>query len=65
MVVTWATLAAIPDVAHVEYGSAQTDLQQQAKAEVQHFKDDLTELFTFRALLTGLKPATKYCKFQS
>lgn len=62
MVVTWVTLSPIADNAHVWFGSTPDNLNHKANAEVTHFTESLTTLYTYRALLTGLSAATTYCK---
>jgi len=62
MLVTWTTLDAVPDTPMVEYGGHQSDLKHLIKAEVTHFKEELTEFYTYRALLTELKPGATYRK---
>lgn len=61
MVVTWSTLHHITDEPHVEFGEKESHLSHTAKAETTHFTDG-TNLYTYRALLTGLKAATQYRK---
>lgn len=48
--------------ASVYYGESKTSLNQTAKAKSKYFKDGKTRYTTFRALMTKLKPGTKYCK---
>ncbi|XP_017463684.1 PREDICTED: acid phosphatase type 7-like, partial [Rhagoletis zephyria] len=60
MVVTWATMHHITDTGTVEYGLQAGNLSQQAAAEVSHFAKDGASFYTYRALLTHLKPATQY-----
>ena len=64
MVVTWATVHHISDTGTVQYGLQAGNLSQQAAAEVSHFAKDGASFYTYRALLTHLKPATQYCRFK-
>lgn len=60
MIVTWVTLKEISDKGHVEYGLEKKHLTNNAKAEVTHFKEDKTEFYTYRAVMTGLTPGVQY-----
>ena len=62
MVVTWVTEGKVHDSAKVEFGKSHSDLKHHVKAEETHVQEEQTEFHTFRALLTGLKPDTTYCK---
>nr|XP_027200644.1 acid phosphatase type 7-like isoform X1 [Dermatophagoides pteronyssinus] len=46
--------------ASVYYGKSKTSLNQTVKAKSKYFKDGKTRYTTFRALMTKLKPGTKY-----
>lgn len=71
MVVTWSTIHHINDHGEVQFADTEEQVlsatgdeahsKKDVKAETTHFKDG-TNLYTYRALLTGLKPATKYCE---
>ena len=63
MIVTWVTLKEISDKGHVEYGLEKKHLTNNVKAEVIHFKEDKTEFYTYRAVMTGLTPGVQYRKF--
>lgn len=61
MVVTWSTLHHITDKGHVQFGESSSALLHSVPAEVTQFTDG-AHLYTYRALLTGLKPAHQYCE---
>ena len=46
----------------VYYGQATSSFDQKVKAISEYFKDGKTKYTTYRALLTGLLPGTKYRK---
>ena len=60
MLVTWSTLWPLQDDAYVLYGLEEKRLNQSSKAEVSLYGK--ISLYTYRALLTGLTPLTKYCE---
>ena len=62
MLVTWTTYNAVDDSPKVEFGHSESDLHNHAKAEVTHFVEDKTGFYTYRAMMTGLKPEFNYCK---
>ena len=65
MVVTWVTLHHVDGHTFVKYGRHEHDLNHKATAEVSKFVDDSkkysTKFYNYRALMTDLKPNTKYC----
>lgn len=66
IVVTWTEPKKHTDIdALVYYGQASSSLNQKVKAKSEYFKDDKTKYTTFRAVLTGLEPDTKYRKINS
>ena len=62
MVITWATIQHINDTCNAEFGLQQSNLSSVVRAVTTHFNQDGANFYTHRALLTGLTPATKYCK---
>ena len=64
IVVTWATVHHIDDIGQVEYGPGLNNLTNQINAQVTHFNHGVN-LYTYRALLTQLKPDTRYCEYQN
>lgn len=61
MVITWVTIHHITDAVTVEFGLNST-LGHSVKGETTHFQKDGASFYTHRALIAGLKPATRYCK---
>lgn len=62
MLVTWVTLQPLQDTPLVEFGLDQAKLTANVTAESTYFQQDSANFTTHRALLTQLKPVTKYCK---
>ena len=62
MVITWATIESIDDHGVVNFGTSSDNLTDSATAITTYFEDDDAYWYNYRALLTGLKPSTTYCK---
>ena len=64
MIVTWHTLEVpIKDQPHVEYGTDQGNLDTTAPAETTYFEK--VHLYTYRARMSNLQPATVYCMYKA
>ena len=61
MIVTWATLKHCKG-SFVEFGHSSSKLEHKVTASEVEFNRNAS-FFTHRALMTGLKPDTVYCKF--
>lgn len=62
MLVTWVTLQPLQNTSFVEFGLDKAKLASNATAESFYFQQGIANFTTHRALLTQLKPVTKYCK---
>lgn len=64
MIVTWQTMHSIHGNhgAYVEFGRDKNDLKHWSKAEVSKFTEGQTKFYTYRALMSSLKPKHSYCE---
>lgn len=64
MLITWVTIKPLPpgDRALVLFGLDEDKLENAVEGGAYPFQ---SHFITYRALLTGLKPETKYCKYSS